>query len=109
MKGHSSGVITPPRCWRGSCRAPAPLSMKRIGVLAAVILGFAGAARAADVSPGDIMVTKAPPPAAAAAPAACGSLWDFIATSCPLSWYGITVYGVVDAGVTWQSHATPFT
>src|SRR6266852_1748638 len=108
MKGHSTRVITPPRCWPGSCRAPAPLSMKRIGVLAAVILGLAGAAHAADVSSGDIMVTKAPPPAAATAPAACGSPWEFIVTSCPLSWYGITVYGVVDAGVTWQSHGTPF-
>ncbi|HMC67279.1 MAG TPA: porin [Gemmataceae bacterium] len=82
--------------------------MKRIGAHAAVILALAGAAHAADVSPGDIMVTKAPSPAAATAPAACGSLWDFIVTSCPLSWYGITVYGVVDAGVTWQSHGTPF-
>jgi hypothetical protein len=54
------------------------------------------------------MVTKAPPPAAVTAPAACGSLWDFIVTSCPLSWYGITIYGTVDTGVTWQSHGTPF-
>ena len=108
MKGQSTRVITPPRCWPGLCRAPAPLSMKRIGAHAAVILALAGAAHAADVSPGDIMVTKAPSPAAATAPAACGSLWDFIVTSCPLSWYGITVYGVVDAGVTWQSHGTPF-
>ena len=108
MKGQSARVITPPRCWPGLCRAPAPLSMKRIGAHAAVILALAGAAHAADVSPGDIMVTKAPSPAAATAPAACGSLWDFIVTSCPLSWYGITVYGVVDAGVTWQSHGTPF-
>ena len=54
------------------------------------------------------MVTKAPPPAAVTAPAACSSLWDFIVTSCPLSWYGITIYGTVDTGVTWQSHGTPF-
>jgi predicted porin len=54
------------------------------------------------------MVTKAPPPAAVTAPAACGSLWDFIVTSCPLTWYGITIYGTVDTGVTWQSHGTPF-
>ena len=54
------------------------------------------------------MVTKAPPPTAVTAPAACSSLWDFLDTSCPLSWYGITVYGTVDAGVTWQSHGTPY-
>ena len=54
------------------------------------------------------MVTKAPPAAAVTAPVACSSLWDFIVTSCPLSWYGITIYGTVDAGVTWQSHGTPY-
>src|SRR4029077_12811462 len=54
------------------------------------------------------MVTKAPPPVAVTAPSACTSLWDFIVTSCPLSWYGITVYGTIDAGVGWQSHGAPF-
>lgn len=54
------------------------------------------------------MVTKTPPPAAVTAPVACSSLWDFFVTSCPLSWQGITVYGIVDTGVTWQSHGTPF-
>jgi predicted porin len=87
--------------------------MKRLGasaaVSAAIVLGFAGAAHAIDVPPRDSMVTKAPSAAVTVtAPAACGSLWDFVATSCPLSWYGITVYGTVDAGVTWQSHGTPF-
>lgn len=38
---------------------------------------------------------------------ACGSVHDFISTNCPLSWYGLTVYGTVDMGVTWQSHGTP--
>jgi hypothetical protein len=55
----------------------------------------------------DIMVTQAPPPSAVTAPVACSSLWDFLVTSCPLSWYSITIYGTVDAGVTWQSHGTP--
>ncbi|MGB6288329.1 MAG: porin, partial [Xanthobacteraceae bacterium] len=45
---------------------------------------------------------------AVTAPTACTSLWDFIVTSCPLSWYGITVYGIIDAGVGWQSHGAPF-
>jgi predicted porin len=71
-------------------------------VSALLIAAPLSAATAAD------MATKAPPPAAATAPAACGSLWDFISTSCPLSWYGITIYGTVDTGVTWQSHGTPF-
>jgi predicted porin len=57
------------------------------------------------------MATKAPPPAVAPASptsAPCSTLWDFIATACPLTWYGITVYGTVDAGGGWQSHGVPF-
>ena len=54
------------------------------------------------------MATKALPPRAVTAPVACSGLWDFFVTSCPLSWYGITIYGTVDAGVTWQSHGTPY-
>jgi predicted porin len=56
------------------------------------------------------MVTKAPMYVAPAsvAPAACGSAYDFFLTACPLSWYGVTFFGIVDAGVTYQTHATPF-
>src|SRR5262245_23837441 len=54
------------------------------------------------------MATTALPPTAVSAPVACSGLWDFFVTSCPLSWYGITIYGTVDAGVTWQSHGTPY-
>jgi predicted porin len=84
--------------------------MKTIGVSAAMILGLAGAAFATDAS-ADAMVTKAAPAAikkVSPPPATCGSLWDFIVTSCPLTWYGITVYGTIDAGVTWRSHGAPF-
>jgi predicted porin len=34
-------------------------------------------------------------------------LWDFIETDCQLTWYGITVYGTIDAGAGWQSHGAP--
>jgi predicted porin len=84
--------------------------MKAIGVSAAMILGLAGAAFATDAS-ADAMVTKAAPAAikkVSPPPATCSSLWDFIVTSCPLTWYGITVYGTIDAGVTWRSHGAPF-
>jgi predicted porin len=77
-------------------------SLSIAGVSTLLIATSLTAATAAD------MVTKAPPPTAVTAPAACSSLWDFLDTSCPLSWYGITVYGTVDAGVTWQSHGTPY-
>jgi|HubBroStandDraft_3_1064219.scaffolds.fasta_scaffold24931_2 predicted porin len=81
-------------------------SLGTIGISALLIAAPLGAATAAD------MATKAPPPAAAPAPPTppvpCGSLWDFVTTACPLTWYGITVYGTVDVGGGWQSHGTPF-
>ena len=45
----------------------------------------------------------APPP-----PATCGSAYDFFFTACPLTWYGVTVYGVVDMGGNYSTHGTPF-
>ena len=77
-------------------------SLSIAGISTLLIAASLTAATAAD------MATKAPPPTAVTAPAACTSLWDFLVTSCPLSWYGITIYGTVDAGVTWQSHGTPY-
>ena len=78
-------------------------SLGIIGVSALLIAAPLRAAIAAD------MATKAPPPAAAPpTPAPCGSLWDFVATACPLTWYGVTVYGTIDVGGGWQSHGTPF-
>jgi hypothetical protein len=71
---------------------------------AAVLVG-ASAASAADM---DNMVTKAPPAPAATAPASCGSLYDFFVTACPLTWNGVTFYGTIDMGGTYQTHGTPF-
>ena len=83
--------------------------MRKLAVPAAMIFALAGAACATEASAGDLMVTKAPPAAAATAPpAACTSFEDFISTTCPLTWNGITLYGTIDGGVTWQSHGTPF-
>jgi rubredoxin len=82
--------------------------MKKLAVPAAIILGLAGVACATEASAGDLMVTKAPPAAAATAPQPCTGPEDFFLTNCPLTWNGITVYGTIDTGVTWQSHGTPF-
>ena len=84
--------------------------MKKFGVsaafCAALLVACAGAAVAAD---SDVMMTKAPVVTKAPAPpATCGSVWDFLSTSCPLTWYGITVYGAIDMGGGWQSHGAPF-
>jgi hypothetical protein len=40
-------------------------------------------------------------PATRSTPASCGSFSDFIPASCTLTWSGITVYGVIDTGVSW--------
>jgi predicted porin len=56
----------------------------------------------------DAVATKASPATAASAPKTCTGLWDFIDTDCQLTWYGITLYGTIDAGVGWQSHGAPF-
>jgi predicted porin len=77
-------------------------SLSIVCVSALLIAAPLGLAAGAD------MVTKAPPSEALTTPPACSSIWDFVVASCPLSWYGITIYGIVDAGVTWQSHGTPF-
>ena len=71
-----------------------------------MILAAAGAsceleAWAADVPTGASAAT------AASAAKPCTGLWDFIDTSCQLTWQGITVYGTIDAGVGWQSHGAP--
>jgi predicted porin len=78
------------------------------GILVAAILGFAGTTHAADLSPRDGVVKKAPPRSAATTPPACSSLEEFITTNCQLNWSGITLYGTVDAGLGWQSHGAPF-
>ena len=33
---------------------------------------------------------------------------DALASDGPLTWHGITLFGVLDAGVAWQSHGAPF-
>jgi hypothetical protein len=67
--------------------------MTKLGIFAATILAAAGAccgveARAADAK-------------------TCTGLWDFIETDCQLTWYGITLYGAIDAGFTYQTHGAP--
>jgi predicted porin len=67
---------------------------------AAIALG--SAAQAADLP----LYIKAPAPPLA--PASCTSAEQFIVTDCPLTYYGITVYGTVDVGGGYETHGTPF-
>ncbi len=48
-----------------------------------------------------------PGPAAPSSSEACASFEDFVATACPLTWHGITIYGAYDVGVGWVSHGLP--
>jgi predicted porin len=84
--------------------------VKSRGLIAAFatagVLACGGAASAADMN---AMVTKsAPMTYAPAPPVACGSLYDFFLTACPLTWSGVTIYGTIDMGGTYQTHGSPF-
>jgi len=46
-------------------------------------------------------------PAASTTSEACASFKEFVATACPLTWHGITLYGAYDVGVGWVSHGLP--
>jgi predicted porin len=69
-------------------------------------IALCGAAHAADVSAVPVY-TKAPPPAPAPL-VSCTSAVQFIVTDCPLTYYGITVYGTIDMGGGYESHGAAF-
>ena len=67
-------------------------------------LALAGAAQAAELP------TKKTPPAPAATNC-YASFWDWLnssAADCPLSYMGFTLYGQLDVGGGYETHATPF-
>src|ERR1700747_881041 len=74
--------------------------------LAAVLLAAGSASCGVEVWAADVVPTGASAATAASAP--CIDGWSFIATNCQLNWQGITVFGIVDTGVGWQSHAAAF-
>jgi predicted porin len=86
--------------------------MKKLGLAAgfSAALFVVGTTFATGAMADGPMVTKAPEwvAPAVAGPATCGSAYDFIFTNCALSWWGVTFYGTVDVGATYQTHGTPF-
>ena len=77
--------------------------MTKLGIFAATMLAATGAASGAWAA--EPPASKAGPAStsattSASAPKTCTGAWDFIATDCQLTWYGITLYGVIDAGFT---------
>src|SRR6266851_1468923 len=84
--------------------------MTKLGIFAATILAAAGAASGAWAA--DAAASKAAPASTSAststsAPKTCTGVWDFIETDCQLTWYGITLYGAIDAGFGYQTHGAP--
>jgi predicted porin len=71
--------------------------MKKSVLALVVMSAIASVARAAE----------GPAPAAPPSTAGCASATEFFATDCPLTWHGITLYGVYDVGVGWVSHGLP--
>jgi hypothetical protein len=73
----------------------------------AVALTVASITAQADASsPADPQAAQ-PTPAAPPTPSACTSTQEFLATDCPLTWHGITLYGAYDVGFGWVSHGMP--
>ena len=67
--------------------------MTKLKVVAATILATAAVCCAVEARAADGVAAKA-------SPKTCTGVWDFIETDCQLTWYGITLYGVIDAGFT---------
>ena len=82
--------------------------MAKFRSLAAVLLAADSASCGAEAWAADVVPTAASAATAASAPKACIDGWSFIATNCQLTWQGITVFGIVDTGVGWQSHGAAF-
>jgi predicted porin len=77
--------------------------MKRLGIVLAATLGLAGLAQAADL-PTKKEAAPAPPPNCYA------SFWTWLnssASDCPLSYYGITLYGTLDVNYGFQDWGAP--
>ena len=82
--------------------------MARPGVCVAFLLTVVGTSSAADAWAADVWPIKAPPSTmdSTAAPRPCTDPSDFVRTDCQLTWQGVTVFGIVDAGVGTASDAT---
>jgi predicted porin len=74
---------------------------KLILLTCTAMVAVAASARAADLP------TTKPAPVTPPTVAGCASVHDVIFSDCPLSWYGITLYGAYDVGVGWVSHGLP--
>ena len=80
--------------------------MARLRISAAV-LALVSAWVPVDARAADVMPAKAAP-GTSTKPLPCTDPWDFVSSDCQLSWYGITIFGTIDAGFGWQSSDAPW-
>jgi predicted porin len=80
-------------------------NISKILLASTAAIALCSAAHAAADLP---LYTRAPPPVAPAPLVSCTSAVQFFVTDCPLTYYGITVYGTIDLGGGWQSHGAPY-
>ena len=73
-----------------------------------VMAGGASITLAAAAHAADLPTTKGAPPPAPATVGSCTSFQDFLTTACPLTYYGITLYGTVDVGYGWEKFGAPW-
>jgi predicted porin len=74
----------------------------------ALLASVAGITLLTSAQAADLPTSKPAPPPPPPTLASCASVSDFFLTACPLTYYGITIYGTVDMGGGWMSHGTPF-
>jgi predicted porin len=83
---------------------------RKILLASTAAVALCGTAHAADLSAAQAadgpLYTKAAP--APSPTPSCTSAEQFFVTDCPLSYYGITVYGTIDIGGGYETHGTPF-
>src|SRR5476651_1292139 len=79
--------------------------------LGSIVLGSAaGLVLVSGAQSADLPTKKAPPPPPSTV-SCFASFYDYVSASakeCPLTYMGITVYGQLDAGGGWSSHASRF-
>src|SRR6202453_1517076 len=79
-------------------------NISKILLASTAAIALCGAAQAADLP----IYTKEPAPVSPPPLVSCTGVVQFFVTDCPLTYYGITVYGTYDAGGGWESHAAPY-
>jgi hypothetical protein len=82
--------------------------VKKFGLVTALTAAATLVGATYAMADGPMVAKSAPMAYAPPATAACGSVYDFFFTACPLSWYGVTVYGTVDLGASYMTHGAPF-